>query len=134
HFVVAHYDMTEAKRYEDELEYQANHDALTGLANRKLLHSRLGEAIEDARRNRRAVWVLFINIDRFKFINESLGHQVGDLALKEISQRLQEAASGYDTIGRIGADEFIATLTERPDQSLDITAQDFIAAISRPIT
>lgn len=135
HFVVAHYDITENKRYQAELEYHAGHDALTGLANRKLLQERLDQTIANAARDGHSVWILFIDIDRFKFVNDSLGHQGGDQLLKELSRRLQMLAGDTDTVARFGGDEFLLVLAERPDQVRDTAAvQLLLNAVTAPVT
>jgi diguanylate cyclase (GGDEF)-like protein/PAS domain S-box-containing protein len=135
HFVVAHYDITAAKRHEAELKYQANHDALTGLANRNLLQVRLGEAIEAASRRKSSVWVVFINIDRFKFINDSLGHRAGDEFLKEISRRLQAASGDSDTVARVGGDEFMLIFTDQAGRRLSADlVQDILNSVIAPVS
>lgn len=135
HFVVANYDVTETKRYEAELEYQASHDALTGLANRNLLRDRLQQAIDYAARYKRSVWLMFIDLDRFKFVNDSLGHRAGDLFLKVISQRLQSVVRQCDTVARFGGDEFMLILPEYNDEQLTpAVVRRIMDAVSEPIT
>lgn len=135
HFVVAQYDITATKRYESELEFQTNRDALTGLANRNLLSDRLDQAIAYADRYDHPIWTLFIDLDRFKFINDSLGHQAGDILLKEVSQRLQKTVRETDTVARIGGDEFVLVLTERMDGFLGTSlVQRIMDAVAMPLT
>lgn len=110
HYVCMQYDVTETKRYEEELEFRANHDTLTGLANRNLLHDRLIQAISYASRYQHAVWVVFIDLDRFKFVNDSSGHGAGDELLRTMAKRLQSMISDVDTAARLGGDEFILVI------------------------
>lgn len=134
HFVVALYDITATKRYQAELEYQANRDSLTGLANRNLLQDRLRQASAYAERYGHPVWVLFLNLDRFKFVNDTLGHRAGDSLLKAVADRLQNAVRSTDTVARLSADEFVLVLTERTDEHLSpVVVQRIIDAIALPI-
>ncbi len=94
------------ERYQKELRHMALHDALTGLPNRLLLDDRLEQAIRTARRKRSYLAVFMLDLDRFKQINDTLGHQVGDLALKHIAKQLKGALRASDTIARFGGDEF----------------------------
>ena len=112
-FVVALYDITATKRYQAELEFQANRDTLTGLANRNVLRDRLAQAIAYTHRYGRGLWVLFINLDRFKFVNDTLGHRAGDMLLKKIAGRMQASVRDTDTVARLSADEFVVVLQER---------------------
>jgi len=116
HFVAAKYDITEMKHYQDELEFQANHCALTGLPNRTLLRERLNHAIASASRSGRPFWVAFLDLDHFKFINDSLGHSAGDLLLQQISTRLQHTLRESDTVARQGGDEFVLILPENEQE------------------
>ena len=106
-------DISERKRLEKQLVEQATHDALTGLPNRSLLRERLAEEVAYAARHGHAVWVVFIDLDRFKFINDSLGHGVGDLLLKTVAARLDAATRESDTVARLGGDEFVLVLPDR---------------------
>jgi diguanylate cyclase (GGDEF)-like protein/PAS domain S-box-containing protein len=134
HFVVAHYDVTEKRRYEAQLEHQATHDALTGLANRTLLAVRLREEVAAAARHGYALWVLFVDLDRFKLVNDSLGHPAGDAFLRVIAQRLTAAVRPEDTVARLGGDEFVLVLADRGDGQLSAGAVGRImAAIARPV-
>jgi len=99
-------DVTERKAQEARIEHLAYHDALTGLPNRTLLMDRLGQALSQAQRLEQQVAVLFIDLDRFKPVNDSLGHLVGDQLLKEIARRLRATLRENDTIARVGGDEF----------------------------
>ncbi|TFW09292.1 EAL domain-containing protein [Oxalobacteraceae bacterium OM1] len=134
HFVVALYDITAMRRYQAELEFQANRDTLTGLANRNLLRDRLGQAAAYAERYGHPVWVLFLNLDRFKFVNDTLGHRAGDLLLQAAADRLQAAVRETDTVARLGADEFVLVLAERADEHLaPALVQRIMDSVARPI-
>ncbi|TAN76320.1 MAG: EAL domain-containing protein, partial [Magnetospirillum sp.] len=111
HFVSLSSDMTELHIKTEQIRHQAYHDALTGLPNRLLLHDRLGQAIEVAKREEAEVAVMFIDLDRFKMVNDSLGHEAGDSLLLEVSLRLQERLRKSDTIARLGGDEFVVVLS-----------------------
>ncbi|KQP11993.1 hypothetical protein ASF43_23925 [Pseudorhodoferax sp. Leaf267] len=100
-------DITEQRRHEDALHYQATHDGLTDLPNRVLLLDRVGQAIAQARREQHEVVLFFIDLDKFKQINDSLGHSAGDKVLCEMARRLVALARGGDTVARLGGDEFV---------------------------
>ena len=99
-------DITERKAQEARIEHLAYHDSLTGLPNRTLLMDRLGQALSQAQRLDQEVAVLFIDLDRFKLVNDSLGHHVGDQLLQEIARRLRATLRDNDTVARVGGDEF----------------------------
>ncbi|WP_285576549.1 putative bifunctional diguanylate cyclase/phosphodiesterase [Geothrix limicola] len=105
-------DVTERKRHEDEIRFLAFYDPLTELPNRTLLKERLASAITRCKRSGQRGAVLFLDLDRFKNINDSLGHEVGDLILKEVAQRLRTTLRDSDTVARLGGDEFIILLEE----------------------
>lgn len=107
YYVGVFHDITESRRKDLRIQHLAFHDALTGLPNRTLLLDRLGRAIESARRGGYRVGLLFIDLDRFKGINDSLGHAIGDLLLQTVAQRLASAVRASDTIARMGGDEFV---------------------------
>lgn len=106
-------DITDTRHYLDELVYRATHDTLTGLANRTLLLDHLRHALAYGERYQRMVAVLVLNIDNFKYVNESLGHGAGDELLKEIAGRLRTTLREHDTISRIGADSFAMVLMDQ---------------------
>jgi diguanylate cyclase (GGDEF)-like protein/PAS domain S-box-containing protein len=103
-------DISASKRYEERLHHLAHHDALTGLANRVLFEDRFREAIGRARRQDQQVAVLFLDLDYFKKINDTLGHDVGDLLLQTAAQRILENVREIDTVARFGGDEFAVLL------------------------
>ncbi len=105
-------DITERKMIEQELNHLATHDALTGLPNRLMFSQLLNHAIQSAQRNRKQLAVLFIDLDRFKIINDSLGHEAGDIMLQEISSRFRHLLRAADIVGRLGGDEFIILIED----------------------
>ena len=107
-------DITERMASEARMRHMAMHDALTGLPNRTLLRDRLRQAISRAERHGHEVWVLFIDLDRFKSVNDSLGREAGDAFLKAVADRLQKTARDNDTVARLGADEFVMVLSDFP--------------------
>jgi diguanylate cyclase (GGDEF)-like protein/PAS domain S-box-containing protein len=128
-------DITEQRRAEEQIRHMAQHDALTELPNRMLLHDRIGHAIAQAQRNRGVLAVLFIDLDRFKTVNDSLGHPVGDRLLKTVAARLVACTRASDTIARIGGDEFVVLLgsLEQPEDARHV-AQKVLEALSEPVT
>ncbi|MDD0973393.1 bifunctional diguanylate cyclase/phosphodiesterase [Pseudomonas fontis] len=110
HFVAVFADIASLKHAQAKLDYQAHHDPLTGLPNRTLFESRLQSALNCPQESGRQGAVLFLDLDRFKHINDSLGHPVGDLLLKAIAHRLKEQVRDIDTVARLGGDEFIILL------------------------
>jgi diguanylate cyclase (GGDEF)-like protein/PAS domain S-box-containing protein len=124
----------ELKNAEERARHLADHDALTGLPNRRLLEDRLGQALALSYRNRKQTAVMFVDLDRFKTINDSLGHSVGDVILKEVAARLVKQLRVVDTICRTGGDEFVVVLPEIK-RSADAAgvAQKIIENLSQPI-
>jgi len=126
-------DVTERKQHDAELEYQASHDSLTGLPNRSLLRDRIEQAIGKARRDNHLVAVVFVDLDHFKLINDSLGHHVGDRLLLEVADRLMACVRGHDSVARQGGDEFVIVLTEQYDENEIISiVSRLLDAISQP--
>jgi diguanylate cyclase (GGDEF)-like protein len=105
-----HAEITERKQAQEQIHYMANYDALTGLPNRELLQDRIRQAIAVAHRNRKQVAVLFIDLDYFKHINDSLGHKIGDCLLQMVAARLQECLREGDSVTRPGGDEYVLCL------------------------
>ncbi len=117
HYVGVMNDVSEAKEYEEQLARQANFDTLTGLANRNLLRDRLQQAIARARRDTGTFAVLFLDVDHFKMVNDTLGHNVGDEMLRLLAERLRGCVRESDTVARLGGDEFVLVLL-KPEAGL----------------
>ena len=116
-----------------QLDHLAHHDILTDLPNRILMHDRIGQAIELARRQDRQLAVMFLDVDRFKNINDSLGHTVGDQLLMSIAQRLVECVRHSDTVSRQGGDEFIILLADvEHAEDAALSARKMLSALARP--
>jgi diguanylate cyclase (GGDEF)-like protein/PAS domain S-box-containing protein len=126
-------DITERKRAEEQITRLAYHDALTGLPNRALFKDRLSQALAGARRRDRPLAVLFLDLDHFKLINDTLGHNVGDSLLQEVGKRLTSCLRGDDTVARVAGDEFTILLGEisQPEVAGRI-AQKVIENLARP--
>ena len=120
HFIASSIDISERKANEERINYLAQHDVLTDLPNRSLCADRLGVALHNAHRFKRSVAVIFIDLDRFKNINDSLGHHIGDGLLRSVSYRLLEAVRAGDTVSRLAGDEFIVILSNvRDNEEID---------------
>ncbi len=133
-FVVVASDITDRRRIEQELRYLANYDSLTNLPNRTLLAERLSRAIVRARRQGSCVALLFLDLDRFKDVNDTLGHATGDRILRMAAQRLQQAAGDSHTVARIGGDEFTVLLEDLAHgDEADACAQRVIDAFDEPL-
>ncbi|MFN7086735.1 MAG: putative bifunctional diguanylate cyclase/phosphodiesterase [Burkholderiales bacterium] len=134
YYIAIFSDITERKRHEAIITYQAYHDALTGLPNRILFRDRLDQALAVARRHdKRNLAVMFLDLDRFKFINDSLGHDAGDQLLKEVARRLRASVRETDTVARLGGDEFTVLLPEiSGPQSAETVAAKILAATRQP--
>ncbi|MFC5352458.1 EAL domain-containing protein [Azospirillum lipoferum] len=114
--ITAIQDITARRRAEETIRHQANYDALTGLPNRPLFYDRLRQALRRAARDRTPMALLFIDLNRFKWVNDTLGHQTGDVLLREAAQRMAACVRGSETIARIGGDEFTVILSEVGDR------------------
>ena len=127
-------DITERKRIEQQINYMATHDALTGLPNRLMFSQLLNHAIRSAQRHGKQLAVLFIDLDRFKTINDSLGHEAGDRLLKEMARRFRKSLRAVDIVGRLGGDEFII-LTDEVDELNQVAnvAHKLLTTIIQPM-
>jgi diguanylate cyclase (GGDEF)-like protein/PAS domain S-box-containing protein len=127
-------DITARKQAEQRIHHVAQHDVLTGLPNRSLLQDRLEQAIAYSGRSARVVWVMLIDLDRFKFVNDSMGHKAGDVLLVTIAARLRGALRDTDTVARLSGDEFVVILTQFEDEALapDIV-QRLMDSVARPV-
>src|SRR5581483_4942925 len=128
-------DISDRKRAEEQIEFHAYHDVLTGLPNRKLFTDRLGQSLNRARRTQTAVAVMFVDLDHFKTINDTLGHTAGDELLLEMSHRLRQCVRDIDTVARIGGDEFTLVLSDlhRPEDAVAI-AQKVLETVQSPLS
>ena len=127
-------DITERRAFQEQLTHQAYHDPLTLLPNRALFQSRLEVALARANRRKRTIAVLFVDLDRFKIINDSLGHETGDELLRAVADRLQDEVRDEDIVARLSGDEFTVLLEEvESDVEVARVAQRMIEAIRKPI-
>ena len=127
-------DISERKAAEKKVQYLAYYDALTGLPNRTLFRDRLTRALASARRRGEKVGLLFFDLDRFKTINDSLGHSIGDLLLREVAERFRECAREQDTVARLGGDEFVVVLTGVKDVAdVAVAANRILGAMATEI-
>ncbi|MBL0224384.1 MAG: EAL domain-containing protein [Geobacteraceae bacterium] len=133
HFVWVINDVTEREQHEELLEYQASHDALTGLPNRNLLADRINQLLANARRYNMRVAVLFIDLDNFKLVNDSLGHALGDQMLVIQAERLHKIIRSGDTVARYGGDEFVVVVSnlEKSEDAATV-AHNIQELVSRP--
>jgi diguanylate cyclase (GGDEF)-like protein/PAS domain S-box-containing protein len=127
-------DITARKVTEQRVHHVAQHDVLTGLPNRSLLQDRLQQAIAYATRSGHPVWVMLIDLDRFKFVNDSMGHKAGDVLLVTVAARLRSSLRDSDTVARLSGDEFVVILSEHQDQQLspDIV-QRLMESVAQPV-
>jgi diguanylate cyclase (GGDEF)-like protein/PAS domain S-box-containing protein len=124
-------DITGRRVAEERIQYLAYCDALTGLPNRTLVQDRLTKALAGARRRKEKVALLFLDLDRFKVINDSLGHSFGDLLLRDVAERLKQCAREQDTVARLGGDEFVIVLTSIKNMSdAAVAAKRFVDAMT----
>jgi diguanylate cyclase (GGDEF)-like protein len=131
--VMVFHDVSTARALTLQLAYFAQHDSLTELPNRTLLNDRLTQSITVARRHNARLAVLYLDLDRFKNINDSLGHLIGDHLLRSVAQRLSECVRASDTVGRLGGDEFVVVLSEMTHaQDAVVCADKLLRAIEKP--
>ena len=131
--VIVFRDVSAARELSKRMAYLAHHDDLTGLPNRAVLDDRLAQAIAAAHRRRRKLALLFVDVDRFKHINDSLGHDIGDHTLKLVAQRLVACVRSSDTVSRQGGDEFVILLSEVAHaQDAAISASKMLLALRAP--
>lgn len=138
HYVGSHIDITERKEAEEKIQQLAFYDSLTDLPNRRLLTIRLQQALASSSRSNREGALLFIDLDNFKNLNDTLGHDIGDLLLQQVAQRLVFCMRDGDTVARLGGDEFVVMLENLSEQPLEAAAQTesvgekILAALSQP--
>lgn len=126
-------EIAEKQKVYEKLHYLANYDQLTLLPNRNLFNERLAYAHKLARRNKTSFSLLLIDLDNFKYVNDTLGHYIGDILLEHVGQRLTTCLRGVDTVARLGGDEFTVTLTElQSKEDTAIVASKIISELSRP--
>lgn len=134
HYLGMSLDVSVEREQQAQIEYLAYHDSLTGLANRLLFSDRLGQALRKAARSESRVAVIFIDLDRFKLINDSFGHEVGDQLLREISNRIKRCVREEDTLCRQGGDEFLIIIDGFADTGgLRVICERIMAAVSEPV-
>lgn len=134
-FLIIMTDITEQKKAERKLQEIANFDSLTGLANRSLLLERLESSLTSSLRHQHELAVIFIDLDRFKPINDTYGHEIGDKVLKEIGGRLNVLFRKNDTVARLGGDEFVVVIEDVKDRSkLDTVLKKIINTVEAPIS
>ncbi|WP_407333621.1 diguanylate cyclase domain-containing protein [Enterovibrio sp. 27052020O] len=133
HFVAVKEDITDLKEAKKHIDHLANHDTLTGLPTRKLSMERLTNAMAHAKAHHRKVAVLFVDLDGFKSVNDTHGHDAGDLVLKKTTERLSACVRDIDTVARIGGDEFLITLTNITDtETIYKVSERMIQTVSNP--
>ncbi len=126
-------DITKRKEDEERIRYQANYDQLTGLPNRTLFHDRLAQALHAMNRLDRQLGLMFIDLDGFKLVNDTLGHDVGDLLLKQSANRLAECIRSGDTVARLGGDEFTVIMPNLTDpRHTPLLAERILDALAKP--
>jgi diguanylate cyclase (GGDEF)-like protein/PAS domain S-box-containing protein len=127
-------DITDRKHAQEQMEYQAYHDALTGLPNRLLFRDRITIALAHARRSGRTSAVMFLDLDQFKHVNDTLGHTIGDRLLQAIASRLVTCVRAEDTVARMGGDEFTILLADIADRrNASAVAQKVLEAVRHPV-
>jgi diguanylate cyclase (GGDEF)-like protein/PAS domain S-box-containing protein len=134
HYIGVFSDITQIKEAQDQINFLAHHDALTQLPNRALFRERFQHALMHARRENNSIALLFLDLDRFKTVNDTLGHPVGDEVLLEVSRRMNRIIRASDTLARLGGDEFVLLLEEQTDaQHAVVVARKLIDMFSNPM-
>jgi diguanylate cyclase (GGDEF)-like protein/PAS domain S-box-containing protein len=134
-YVAVFSDITNRKAAEERMRFLAQHDALTGLPNRALLTDRLMRAIAHAERHGKKFAVIFLDLDDFKKVNDSLGHHAGDQMLQIVAQRLTGCVRAEDTVARLGGDEFIVLMEEiGSEENVPVVAGKIVACLAQPMT
>jgi len=128
HYVGSHFDITERKNAEEKIKHLAFFDHLTNLPNRRLLLDRLQQALSFSARSKRKGALLFIDLDNFKTLNDTLGHNIGDMLLQQVALRLQSCVREGDTVARLGGDEFVVLLENLSTEALEAAAQAEVIA------
>ncbi len=135
HFVAVKLDVTERKQAHERLAYMAHHDALTGLPNRILFFEHVMQSLAMAKRNANILALMFVDLDRFKVINDTYGHGVGDQVLIEAARRMSDSVRGSDMVGRIGGDEFVVLMCDLTNEGSATTVAEKIRhALNQPFT
>ncbi|OIN92514.1 MAG: hypothetical protein AUJ20_07445 [Comamonadaceae bacterium CG1_02_60_18] len=129
HYVAVQTDVTQLHNAQQALAHQASYDTLTGLPNRALFGDRLVQLVASSQRHGKNFALLFVDLDRFKEVNDTLGHQVGDRLLKELAQRLQDGVRAEDTVARIGGDEFVVLLPDTDEAGALAAADNLLARV-----
>jgi diguanylate cyclase (GGDEF)-like protein/PAS domain S-box-containing protein len=130
HYIGSFTDITERKAAEDRIHHLAHHDALTGLPNRFHLQGRLEQALATARRDHRPLAVIFLDLDRFKIVNDTLGHHVGDQLLIAVAHRLRASVRSSDIVARLGGDEFVLVLTDAEASAAHQLAEKILRSLA----
>lgn len=133
HYIAVQTDVTQLHDIQLALAHQASFDTLTGLPNRALFNDRMGQLIASSTRHNNTFALLFVDLDRFKEVNDTLGHQVGDSLLREVSKRLQEEVRTEDTVARIGGDEFVVLLPGTDLAGAQAVAANLLACLREPV-
>ncbi len=128
-------DISERKENEERIRKLAHHDPLTGLPNRNLLNDRMNHALARMRRNSGRMAILYVDLDKFKPINDTLGHEAGDLVLREVARRLESCVRSSDTVARVGGDEFVVMVedVQRPSEARQV-ARKILDVLAEPVT
>ena len=133
HFIAIHEDITDQKRTQERISHMAQYDGLTDLPNRALFYDRMRQALSLAKRGKVGLALMFLDLDRFKQVNDTLGHHIGDLLLKAVAERLHQCVRESDTVARLGGDEFTVLLYDlREREDIGRIAEKIIAALSQP--